>query len=285
LEGQVISSSNKRPALSRETAAVWSLIVARVVYAINTLSVSAIFFLVGRDIDVGVDGLALLTSAFYLGTGAFQVPAGILIVKWGPKRVASLGVVTSSLAVILTSISASLLQLSILRLIVGAGMALVFAPSIVLLARLLGEDRSGSGIGLYNSANGIGGLIGLFGWILLASTIGWRLSLALGGVLGLLTAFLLTQLLPNDKSDSKSIIVPSELGRILKDKGFILLGFGTLGLSLGYALESNFMTYYLHQSLGEIPAVAGLIAWLLSFQSSPLCGAENHMTRRSGLGF
>src|SRR5207247_3042707 len=112
------------------------------------------------DLNSGVLGLGTLTSSFYLGVGIMQVPGGILAAKWGPKRTVSLGILVSSMAVLGTSISSAILEVAILRFIVGAGMALVFAPSVVIMTRFLG-GKSGTGVGLINSAFDIGGLFGL----------------------------------------------------------------------------------------------------------------------------
>src|SRR5436853_3895889 len=149
------------------------------------------------DLNSGVSGLGTLTSSFYLGVGLSHVPGGLLAAKWGPNRTVSLGILVSSIAVLVTSISASILQVASLRFIVGAGMALVFAPSVVLMTRFLG-GKSGTGVGLINSAFDIGGLFGLFGWILLATVTGWRSTLVLSGGLGMLTGHLIIAFVPKD---------------------------------------------------------------------------------------
>src|SRR5260370_37346446 len=132
------------------------------------------------DLHSGVSGVGTLTSSFYLGVGIMQVPGGVLAAKWGPKRTVSLGILVSSLAVLGTSVSSAVFLVAILRFIVGAGMALVFAPSVVLMTRFLG-GKSGTSVGLINSAFDIRGIFGLFGWILLASVAGLRSNLALRG--------------------------------------------------------------------------------------------------------
>src|SRR5256886_10837005 len=147
------------------------------------------------DLQTGVSGLGTLTSSFYLGVGIMQVPGGVLAAKWGPKKTVSLGILVSSLAVLGTSVSSAILQVAILRFVVGAGMALVFAPSVVLMTRLLG-GKSGTGVGLINSAFDIGGLFGLFGWILPASVTGWRSTSVLRGGLGLLLRLFVIAIVP-----------------------------------------------------------------------------------------
>jgi MFS family permease len=241
---------------------VISLVAARIVYAVNWLNIGAIFYLMSADLNSGVSGLGTLTSSFYLGVGIMQVPGGVLAAKWGPKRTISLGMLLSSLAVLGTSISSSILQVAILRFIVGAGMALVFAPSVVLITRLLG-GKSGTGVGIINSAFDIGGLFGLFGWILLASLTGWRSTLVLSGGLGVLTALLVIVLVPKDEGNVQFRFSSGKLVRILRDRNLIVLGLGSLGSNLGSVLISSFMAYYLQASLGETYAVAGLVAAMI----------------------
>ena len=242
-----------------EQRAVVSLVAARIVYAINWLNIGAIFYLMNADLNSGVSGLGTLTSSFYLGVGTMQVPGGILAAKWGPKRTVALGILLYSFAVLGTSVATEILQVAILRFIVGTGMALVFAPAVVLATRFLG-GKSGTGVGLINSAFGVGGLFGLFGWILLASVTGWRPTLALSGGLGVLTGMLVIALVPKDGENAQFKFSTGKLAKILSNRNLVLLGLGCLGSNLGSVLISSFMAFYLQASLGETAAIAGLVA-------------------------
>jgi predicted MFS family arabinose efflux permease len=141
-------------------------------------------------------------------------------------------------------------------------MALVFAPMVVLATRFLG-GKSGTGVGLINSAFDVGGLFGLFGWILIASVTGWRPSLALSGALGVLTGLLVIAFVPKDPDNIQFRLSSSELVKVLKDRNLILIGLGSLGSNLGSVLISSFMAYYLQASLGETAAIAGLVAAMI----------------------
>ncbi|HET7404859.1 MAG TPA: MFS transporter [Candidatus Bathyarchaeia archaeon] len=242
--------------------AVASLIGARIVYAINWLNIGALFYLMGPDLNSGVSGLGVLTATFYLGVGLMQIPGSILAAVWGPKRTVTTGIIVASLAVLGTSVSQSVLEIAALRFVVGTGMAMVFAPMVVLTARLLG-GRSGLGAGLVNSAFDFGGLFGLFGWILIAATTGWRPSLLLSGTLGLISALLVIALVPRDEKNTRFRFSAQKLKGVLRKKLLILLGLGALGSNLGSVLISSFMVYYLHASLQETAPVAGLVASLV----------------------
>lgn len=216
------------------------------------------------DLGTGVSGLGTLTSSFYLGVGLMQIPGGILAAVWGPKRTVTLGVFISSLAVLATSISTSLIEAGLFRFVVGTGMALVFSPMVVLAARLLG-GRSGVGAGLINSAFGLGGMLGLFGWILIATATGWRPSLVLSGSLGVISGLMTIVLVPRDERSDGFRLSATKLTAVIKQRNLALLGLGALGSNLGSVLISSFMVYYLQTSLRESSALAGLITGMVVF--------------------
>ena len=88
----------------------------------------------------------------------------ILAAKWGPKKVVTIGIMLCSLSALSVAFASFLLEAAVLRFLVGAGMAFVFSPSIVIAAKYLGQHRSGINVGLFNSAFGVGGIFGIFGW-------------------------------------------------------------------------------------------------------------------------
>ena len=81
--------------------------------------------------------------------------------------------------------------MEVLRFVVGLGMALFFGSSVTLITRYLGRGLEGLGIALLNSAHSIGGIIGIFGWVILAEVVGWRQSLLLSGGFGLIRQHIL----------------------------------------------------------------------------------------------
>ena len=60
--------------------------------------------------------------------------------------------------------------MEVLRFVVGVGMALFFGPSVTLITRYLRRGSEGLAVGLLNSAHSIGGIIGLFGWVIIAES-------------------------------------------------------------------------------------------------------------------
>ena len=240
------------------------MIFARAVYALNWMNLGAIFYLMKPDLGAGVSGLGTLTAAFYLGIGIFQVPGGVLAAKWGPKNVVVLGIFLSSFSALGTSLMSTVSEIALLRFLVGAGMAFVFAPGIVIIARLLRGGKSGIGVGLFNSAYDVGGLVALFGWVVLATATGWRLSLVTSGVLGVLTGVLTFLFVPGDERKPELTVSLEPLLKVIGDRHLILIGLGTLGFDVGNTIISGFMILYLVSINAASGAVAGLVTSLVT---------------------
>jgi MFS family permease len=240
------------------------MIFARIIYALNWMNVGAIFFLMGPDLKAGVSDLGTLSATFYLGIGIMQVPGGILAAKWGPKKVSVIGVFLSSLSALGTSVMTTVPEIAILRFLVGAGMAFVFAPGVVIVARLLRGGKSGIGVGLYNSAYNVGGMLALFGWVVVAEATGWRLSLVTSGGLGVLSGVLTLLFVPRDQANLVSSLSRGPLLAILRDKQLIMVGLGMLGFDMSNSIVSGFMIYYLLSINAASAEVAGLVASLVT---------------------
>ena len=248
----------------QDSKAVASLILARIVYAVNWLNFGAIFYLMSTDVGAGVSGLGNVTAVFYLGLGLLQVPAGVLAAKYGPKKTVVAGIFLTSLAVLGTAASSTIPELESLRFLAGAGMAFVFAPGVVIVTRLLRGSKSGMGVGLFNSAYDIGGLLAIFGWIVIAITTGWRPSLAMSGGLYLATGVLVIAFVPSDDPSEEFAVRREPLFRVLWNKQIVLLGLGILGFSIGNTLISGFMVFYLETSLGVAQSTAGAVTSLIT---------------------
>ena len=248
----------------RDTRAMGSMIFARIIYALNWMNIGAIFVLMASDVGAGVSGLGVVTAAFYLGIGIFQIPGGLLAAKWGPKKVAVLGIFIFSFSALGTAASTNIPELAVLRFVVGAGMAFVFAPGIVIITRLLRGEKSGMGVGLFNSAYDIGGLLALSGWVAVASVTGWRLSLVTSGGLGLITGILALIFVPGDEVRTELRVSMRPLVDVLKNRQLILIGLGTIGFDVGNTIISSFMIYYLVSTKVASSTVAGLVASLVT---------------------
>ena len=221
--------------------------------------------------------LGIITASFLIGVGLFQVPAGILAAKHGSRKIAIFGILIASSAALVSGLSGDTLHMTVLRFLVGIGMACFFGPSVILISRYLEKGSEGLGIGLLNSAHAIGGIVGLFGWVILVQAVGWRFSIALSGGLGLITVLMLMIALQTEDEKTRTgfrIKMPDIL-KILFNKSLVILGITLLGFQAASSLVLTFIVFYLAGNLKIDPVVAGFIGSLsliIALVSSPLFG-------------
>jgi MFS family permease len=287
--------------------AVISLMLARIFYTVNWFNIPSIFFFIAADFDKDISVLGLITASFFIGVGLFQVLAGILASKYSPRKIAILGIAIASTAVFFSAFSIDLFSIAVLRFIVGVGMAFFFGPSVILISEYVGRQSEGLGMGLLNSAHAIGGIIGLFIWVLVAEIFGWRTSIVLSAIAGLITVIILQMWLPkgpklrqkqqmettfdmddeqlketqNNGSDIdvgervNFKIKFDQVQNVLFNKSLIKLGLVLLGFQVGSGLIWSFIVFYLADHIKIDPALAGLIGSLnlvVALISSPLVG-------------
>ena len=257
--------------------ATLSLMLARVVYTINWFNMASIFYFVASDFKENITMLGIISASFLVGVGLFQIPAGIISAKYGPRRIAICGIMIASSAALVTGLASNTSQITLLRFIIGLGMACFFGPSVILISKYLGKESEGLGIGLLNSAHALGGIIGLFGWVLLAEHFGWRASLILSGGLGISTAILLksTLLKAVDEICNEFKIKISHVFETLFNKSLIILGITLLGFQAGSSMILTFTVFYFVDHLKINPIDGGLIGSLnliVALASSPFFG-------------
>jgi MFS family permease len=278
--------------LGSDDSASSSLIITRIVYGINWFNVAAIFPLVALEFNKDVSLLGSASAAFFMGIGLFQIPAGIFAAKYNPRTSAIIGIMISSTAALLCGAVSEASQLIWLRFTVGVGMAFFFSSAVILIAKYGKRGFPGFSIGIMNSAHSMGGIIGIFAWIILAQMVGWRLSLIFSGGLGLVTAFLMIMTIPRSdltaehdgRMDNNKAYRPTRQGeklkisdavRVLSNRALAYLGLVLIGIQTAWAVELTFIVIYL-QTLGFSSELAGIIAILplvFAIVSAPLIGA------------
>ena len=254
---------------------VFTLLLARIQYTINWFNISSIFYFIALDFNLDINSLGLITMSFLIGVGLFQIPAGILVAKYGPKRLSMIGILLSSIMAIISGFSQDEIQITVARFLIGIGMAFFFGASVTLISNYLGKENEGLGVGLLNSAHAIGALLGIFGWIALTEITGWRFSIIIGGIIGVSIVLIMKigLLKEDNKRDFK--IKFNELKDVLFNKSLILLGVTLLGYQTGASLTLTFIVLYLIEEIHIDPIYAGLfgsLSLIIGIIISPLSG-------------
>src|SRR5690348_10223643 len=236
-------------ASSKRWLVLGSVLTSRVIYTINWFNIAPLLGttgLIAVALNLDLPSQGLLTSSFLLGAGIFQIPAGIVSARWGPKNTSQLGILILSLSGVSEGLSPNFPVLIVSRFLLGLGAALFFAPAIGILTPLFKPEEEGLVLGLYNSCFNIGGGLGLFVWVIVIDVLNWHLGLILGGVLGLVSVAIGQVVIPRDSSVKKE---RKPMRRAFESRNVWIIGFGVLGLWGGIFTASQFLEYYLHTTL------------------------------------
>src|SRR5213078_3638519 len=193
-------------ASSRRWLVLGSVLTSRVIYTINWFNIAPLLGatgLIAVALNVDLPSQGLLTSSFLLGAGIFQIPAGIVSARWGPKNTSQLGMLILSFSGIGEGLSPNFPVLLVSRFLLGVGAALFFAPAIGILTPLFKTEEEGLVLGLYNSCFNIGGGLGLFVWVIVIDALNWHVGLIIGGVLGLISVLIGQIVIPRDNTERK----------------------------------------------------------------------------------
>jgi MFS transporter, ACS family, glucarate transporter len=146
---------------------------------------------ISSEYGLGNQRLGWIFSAFLIGYAGFQVPAGWLASRYGPRLVISLGVLWWGVATALTTmipvgISQAVLLLISIRFALGAGEAVIYPAANQFVARWVPEQERGFINGLIFAGVGAGsGLTPpLLAWFILHH--GWRSAFWFSAVIGVI---------------------------------------------------------------------------------------------------
>lgn len=132
----------------------------------------------------------LIASAYYYVYVTLQTPAGLLMDRFGPRRLLTLGCLVASIGCFCFAISQQPLIAGISRVIIGCGTAFAFVGSLYIIAKWFPSRHFGLIVGI---AETVGMLGAIFGNIYMADVIshfGWRDVMLGAVVVGLVIASL-----------------------------------------------------------------------------------------------
>ncbi|TMI23424.1 MFS transporter [Candidatus Bathyarchaeota archaeon] len=257
-----------------------SVLSSRVVYTINWFNISPALPIIQSDLKIDQASIGLLTSSFLLGAGLFQIPAGVLSSRWGPKNTSQLGMLTLSLSAIGEGVSPNFPILFTSRFLLGIGAALFFAPAIGVLTPLFKHDEEGFVMGLYSAMFNVGGGLGLFAWAFLVEVWNWHVALVLGGIIGLVLVMFGQVVIPKDV---QVLHQPGSMGVALRSRNIMLISFGIIGIWGGIFTTSQFLPKFLGEVYQVPTGQAGLIASLIMFAAilgGPVGGRASDLLRQ-----
>jgi MFS family permease len=251
--------------------------------------VGAVLPLIGVSLEANAAQLAIVLGAFLVGVGIFQVPAGVLDLRWGSRRTALSGLMVMGVAGVASAFSTQILDLIVLRFLAGAGAAFFFSPALSLVASFFPPGQRGPVIGLYNGGFSLGGAIGVTAGAAIGLRLGWQIALGLGGA-GLLAMVVYNWLVlprePTLRASHSKLPIFRRVQRVLLSRSIWALSLALSGFwAAVYLVAQDFVefAFKVHPAWGtQTAANIATIFILTSFPGGPLGGwiAERGWDRR-----
>jgi predicted MFS family arabinose efflux permease len=126
------------------------------------------------ELQIDVPALGVLTSAYFIGFVLLQIPAGVMLDRYGPRRVQTGLLLLAAIGAAIFALSSSLTMLGIGRTLIGAGVAACLMAGFKANTLFWPASRLGTANGVLLSFAGVGGALGTLPVTWLADTMGWR---------------------------------------------------------------------------------------------------------------
>jgi MFS family permease len=127
-----------------------------------------------RELGLSAADLGLLTSVYLFAFGLFQLPVGLLLDRYGSRRVESVLLIVAAIGCVLFALGHSLRELIIGRALIGAGVSACLMASFKAFSQWFAVERLPSLNAAIMIAAGLGALTASvpLGWLL--PILGWR---------------------------------------------------------------------------------------------------------------
>jgi MFS family permease len=127
-----------------------------------------------KELGLGADDLGLLTSVYFLTFAAAQIPIGMLLDRYGPRRVQSALLVIAAIGSALFAVSGHFWMLLVGRALVGLGVASAMTAGLKALVLWFPGDRVPLLNGLMVMLGALGAVTATLPAELLLDWFGWR---------------------------------------------------------------------------------------------------------------
>jgi ACS family glucarate transporter-like MFS transporter len=178
------------PTRKRFLLAFWLFILSAISFLDRT-NISIAGLQISSEYGLGNQRLGWIFSAFLIGYAGFQVPAGWLASRFGPRLVITLGVVWWGVATALTTlippgISQAVVLLIAIRFALGAGEAVIYPAANQWVARWVPMQERGFVNGLIFAGVGAGSGLTPLLLVWFISHHGWRSAFWFSAVIGVI---------------------------------------------------------------------------------------------------
>lgn len=216
-----------------------------------------------RELGASAADLGLLTSAYLLAFGAVQLPLGLALDRYGPRRVEASLLLIAAAGCALFAVGTSLTQLAVARALIGLGVSACLMASFKAFSQWFGSERQASLNAAIMAAGGLGALTASTPLSWAIPQFGWRAVFVALAVIGLAFSAAIFST-PDKPGSAKPEPLRSQVA------------------GLSQVLTSHAFWRYAPQStliIGGFLALQGLwaVPWLMNFSGLERSVAAHHL--------
>lgn len=153
-----------------------------------------------HDLNLGAFGLGLMSGIYFYTYAGMQIPSGILFDRFNPRIIITLSIIVCSIGALLFSFANNIYIGSLARLLMGTGSAFAFVSVLVVTADLFKSKYFAMMTGITQMLGGFGAMLGQLPISRLVEIVGWRTTMGLFALVGVLLAIIVWTTIKYEKS-------------------------------------------------------------------------------------
>ena len=180
--------------------------------------------------------VGLILSSFGFTRIFFEIPGGLIMERFGRKRLLLIGFLISAISEVMAGLAQSYVELMISRMMIGVGSALELTSSLTLIGELSTRDNRQRNIAHYQSAGAAAQIIAPTIGGILSQIVSLRVTFIVSALLSVTGAYIVSRIrVENEtRTDQSRSPVPafSGLGRVLLDFRVIAVAASAMAMFL-----------------------------------------------------
>ena len=200
----------------------WLLVLSTIAFLDRT-NISIAGVQIAKDFNIDNSHLGWGFSAFLVGYASFQIPGGVILRHFGPRRVLSFcvilwGIFTVLTAMVPTAIPGALLMLILVRIALGASSAVMYPSSNQFIERWFPLHERGKASGIVFGGVGLGSALAPPVLTAIILAYNWHVAFWFCAVVGLLAAAVWF-IVARDKPEQHPWVSSAELAMVAAGRG------------------------------------------------------------------
>lgn len=155
-----------------------------------------------HDLNIGAFGLGVMSGVYFYSYTAMQIPSGLLFDRYNPRSIITLSILICAIGTLLFATTDNIFMGSIARLLMGSGSAFAFVAVLVVTADLFQSKYFATMTGITQMLAAFGAMAEQMPVSVLLSYIGWRKTMLVLFVIGILLSIIVWTLLKYEKNNT-----------------------------------------------------------------------------------